>query len=709
MHIDWLNSLRVNSTRRNSSLHLGTPHSLESRTLLSATSVGPEFRVNTFTSLSQGAADVASDADGDFVVVWNSSNQDGSGLGIYAQRYNAAGTPQGSEFKVNSTVSRNQSDPVVAMDAAGNFTVAWESYEQDGSWWGIYAQRYNSSGTPQGPEFLVNTWTANYQREPDIAMDANGHFVVTWYSVPQDGGLEGIYAQRFDPTGTREGGEFRVNTWTTDEQTSPTVAMDADGDFVIAWRSYLQDGAEYGVFAQRFDSLGVAQGAEFQVNTHSFKSQLSPSVGMSVQGDFVIAWESYLHDGSSDGIYAQRYNSLGVPQGAEFLVNSFTIGQQRFPAVAVDSQGDFVITWQTLGPDGDGYGIYAQRYNSDGSTESTNFRVNTFTSGWQLAPTVAMDSDGDLVFAWQSAAQDGSSYGVFAQRFLKVGQRDVPGVWREGKFYLDSNHSGTWNGPATDARIVIGDPTDTPLVGDWNGDSYDEIGYWCNGTFSLDTNGNGFWDGPATDAQFPFGNPTDTPLVGDWNNDGIDDIGVWRAGKFYLDLNGNRAWNGPAIDTMFAFGIPTDQPIIGDWNGDGTDDVGVRRDQKFYLDANGNRMWNIGVDEVFGFGNPSDTPIVGDWNGDGIDDIGVWRAGQFYLDSTPDHFWNGYFDQRVPFGTVTDTPLIGYWRPKTIPGTPPAGALPPSSSQVSVPAAAPQPDGETLASLLAAPSKKRDR
>ena len=38
---------------------------------------------------------MAMDADGDFVVAWTSQDQDGSSTGVYAQRYNAAGLPQG--------------------------------------------------------------------------------------------------------------------------------------------------------------------------------------------------------------------------------------------------------------------------------------------------------------------------------------------------------------------------------------------------------------------------------------------------------------------------------------------------------------------------------------------------------------------------------------------------------------------------------------
>ncbi len=85
------------------------------------------------------------DADGDFVVTWVSDGQDGSGWGIYAQRYNAAGVAEGAEFLVNTVTSSNQSSPAIAMDADGGFVVTWQSFVQDGSGYGIYAQRYNNA------------------------------------------------------------------------------------------------------------------------------------------------------------------------------------------------------------------------------------------------------------------------------------------------------------------------------------------------------------------------------------------------------------------------------------------------------------------------------------------------------------------------------------------------------------------------------------
>src|SRR5687768_10593422 len=102
---------------------------LERRALLSLTPAGPEFPVNSYNFEFQAVPAVAMDADGDFVVAWESLGQDEAGTydqptaGVYAQRYNAAGVRQGPEFRVNTTTTNAQQAPAVAMDDSGDFVV----------------------------------------------------------------------------------------------------------------------------------------------------------------------------------------------------------------------------------------------------------------------------------------------------------------------------------------------------------------------------------------------------------------------------------------------------------------------------------------------------------------------------------------------------------------------------------------------------------
>ena len=381
-----------------------------------------EIRVNTTTGNLQSLPATAIDADGDFVVVWASNSQDGSGYGVYGQRYSSTGVALGSEFLVNTAAANNQTLPAVAMDADGDFVVTWQSnLGQDGSGEGIYAQRYSSTGAVLGSEFRVNSFTTGDQSLPAVACESNGDFVIVWTSF-QGGSNREIYLQRYSSAGAAIDSELRVNTHTTNYQNLPAVAMDADGDFAVVWASNLQDGSYYGIYAQRYTSAGAAAGSEFQVNDETSNRQNQPSIAMDSDGDFVVTWQSNYQDGSNFGVYAKPYTSDGSTASSEFRVNTRTASFQTIPTAAMDASGSFLISWQSFSQDGSGYGIYGQRYDSSGTPAGSEFSHNSFTTGYQTVAATAMDADGDFVVFWSSNGQDGSSDGVYGKLYTSSGQ-----------------------------------------------------------------------------------------------------------------------------------------------------------------------------------------------------------------------------------------------------------------------------------------------
>lgn len=340
--------------------------SLEDRTVPSLSVVGSEFAINTTTAdtqqtFAQSPQAVATDANGNFIVVWSSNKQDGNGQGVYARRYDSFGNPLGGEFRVNSTTNNDQEFSTVAMDATGDFVITWSSNNQDGNGWGVYAQRYDSTGNPLGGEFRVNTTTQDNQEFSTVAMDAAGDFVITWSSRNQDGNGWSIYARRYDSAGNPLGGEFQVNSTTEDNQEFSTVALDAAGNFVITWSSRNQDGNGWGIYAQRYDSAGVAQGGEFQINSYTRDDQKFSRVAYLPDGGFLITWSSNNQDGNSWGIYAQRYDASGTAQGNEFRVNTTTAGPQQNSAIAVSANGEAIVVWSGQGAT-DNTGIDGQRF-----------------------------------------------------------------------------------------------------------------------------------------------------------------------------------------------------------------------------------------------------------------------------------------------------------------------------------------------------------
>jgi len=369
---------------------------------LFAIKAGDEFQVNTSTDWRTYNPAVAMDKKGNFVIAWESLNQDGDRYGIYARRFNKKGKALGSEFQVNTTGSGNQQSPAIAMNPKGNFVIVWAYH-------GISAQRYSNKGKALGTEFQVNTFSGYSLGNPKIAMDAKGNFAIVWEN-------NGIYAQRFNKYGAALGTEFQVNT--EPYQDDPAIAMDKKGNFVI---TYTRSGQDDEILAQRFNKQGTPQGPEFQVNTYTDDRQAYPAVGMDKKGNFVIAWMSEGPASWTFGIYAKKFNKKGKAIGSEFLVNTPTNwGDQYYPVIVVEEKGDFVISYEDWsGKDGGGRGIMAQRFNKKGKAVGSEFVVNTYSSWEQRRPAIARDVKGNFVITWKTDADDASLSLIYAKKFKK--------------------------------------------------------------------------------------------------------------------------------------------------------------------------------------------------------------------------------------------------------------------------------------------------
>ncbi|MGY4645846.1 S1 family peptidase [Cellulomonas sp. URHB0016] len=214
------------------------------------------------------------------------------------------------------------------------------------------------------------------------------------------------------------------------------------------------------------------------------------------------------------------------------------------------------------------------------------------------------------------------------------------GVWQSGAWYLKD----------TGAPFGYGNPTDTPLLADWDGDGLDTVGVH-RGTWWYLNNQN---DSSGPEHAFMYGNSGDTAIVGDWDGDGIETVGVHRGAWWYL----NNQNDGSAPEYAFMYGNSGDTALVGDWDGDGIDTVGVWRGRAWYLN---NQNDNSAPEYTFLYGVSSDTPVVGDWDGDGSDSVGVWRAGTWHLNNQTD---SSAPEHSFAYGSPSDVPLVGVWKTK---------------------------------------------
>ena len=220
------------------------------------------------------------------------------------------------------------------------------------------------------------------------------------------------------------GGQFLVNTTTTNNQTMPSVAMDGNGDFTIAWQSEGQGLSFFNnIEARASTATATGWAANFMVDTvDNTTINFAPYVGMSDDGMIAISWSNtadpnYLLDGTvSTDVFAKVYNAQGA-----MLVDQFSVNGGGDSTVAFDSADDFAVSWEMLttqdniqsSPQSD---VFAQEYQLYDATGALNFQVirakfrlnsantdttvNDFWPNEQTGAQVAMDADGDIVASY---------------------------------------------------------------------------------------------------------------------------------------------------------------------------------------------------------------------------------------------------------------------------------------------------------------------
>ena len=417
---------------------------------------GPELRLETDPVGYQFSAQAAGLPGGGFVVVWISSGgsvgSDDPGHGVVARRFDAAGAPLDPvEFQVNTYTTSYQTDSAVAADGSGRFVVVWESdgsHDTDDDSWSIQARRYAADGQPLGDEFQVNVYTTASQTTPAVAATPSGEFVVVWDSYGSSGTDPSGYsvqARRFDADGEPAGEEFQVNSYTTDLQLSPAVAIDATGRFVVAWASgNPADPDSWEIRARRFDADGQADGEEFEVSSHDpDQGEFGPEVALDSTGSFVVAWTSRGspgNDGDGLSVQARLFDGNGQPRGDQFQVNSYTTSYQALPSVDADGQGRFLVVWQStgsFGDDTDAVSAQARQFGFEGGPGSPEFQVNSFTPGFQYFPVLARGS-GATVAVWSTQIL---AVPAFDRSMIRA-QRFATALFADG---FESGDTGGWS------------------------------------------------------------------------------------------------------------------------------------------------------------------------------------------------------------------------------------------------------------------------
>jgi Ca2+-binding RTX toxin-like protein len=333
---------------------------------------------------------------------------------IKGQYMTATGARSGAEFVLDQSFGYGQVDPNMATvsTASGDIVmVTWTENTISNDFLDVYAKTINvSTGQMSGP-FLVSAGGAGSQSGSTVTALAGGRFVVAWTDRAEvNTGDLNVKAAIFNANGTVVSSGITLNSTTTGDQSYPSITALKGGGFVASWESSGGTGDNRtDVIARVFTAGGAAVGGEIRVNSTTANDQYDSSVTALENGGFVVTWTDVSAVTSPyEEIRLQVYTAAGVRVGGEVMVNDLTAGLQNQPVVTSLSDGRFVVTWtDDSSPVGDPAfsDIRAQVFTATGAASGAEFLVNSSTVGFQSRPTVTELADGRIAFAWADASQ----------------------------------------------------------------------------------------------------------------------------------------------------------------------------------------------------------------------------------------------------------------------------------------------------------------
>jgi hypothetical protein len=391
-----------------------------------------EFLVNNPTGTTgYNYSDVAVLADDSFAIIYSYLLWPYKAMG---QIFDADGVP-GASLEITSNSGGYVYMATVTPLDTGEILAVWYGDDQSTGGTpdtlGVFGQVFNLDGSEAGDRFIVNTTTAGSQAYPVAAGLEGDGFVITWLSNGQDGSGWGVFAQLYDDTWAPVGGEFQVNQYATDNQVNVDVTRIDGGGFAFAWNTPDPTGTGYHeeVYGRIYNASGSAATDEFNLASLGlYWDQETPTIDSVPGGGFIACWWGHHYTSYNYRVSCREINADGTKAWANdmtvFSEYGAAANYQAYPDVAVDTAGDFTVTWQRYIDSTDKWDIHARKYDGDGAPVDSQFNGSVHTADTQQYPAADAFSDDGFILVWQSTAQDGDSgTDIFAQRFNADGTR----------------------------------------------------------------------------------------------------------------------------------------------------------------------------------------------------------------------------------------------------------------------------------------------
>ncbi len=268
--------------------------------------------VNVHAAGQQKRPHISTCHDGRFNVVWEDDTDENGYYQIKMRGFTADGNERFAQRTVNAEPEGQQYRPRVAMAPDGSCVVVWQTDRNNDGSFDVRMRGFNADGTVRWSDRRVNPESRGNQRNPRVAMAPSGDFVVVWEDDTDGNGYYQIHMRGFDGKGNQEFGRTTVNVKSAGQQLHPDVAVDSEFRPVVVWSDDRDENGYYQIKMRGFENDASERISERTVNTTAKGQQRYPSICMEADGKFVVAYEDDRNNDGKANILIRGYNADGT-------------------------------------------------------------------------------------------------------------------------------------------------------------------------------------------------------------------------------------------------------------------------------------------------------------------------------------------------------------------------------------------------------------
>jgi hypothetical protein len=191
--------------------------------------------------------------------------------------------------------------------------------------------------------------------------------------------------------------DFIISSEGNNEQSYPAIATLGNGNIVAVWDSQTQ--SDHDIIAQIFDSAFYKVGKEIQVKTGNGNQTMPFVIDLRSKNRMAFFWQ----DKTTGDICLKIFDYDGTPVSEEIKANTFKSYYAADDAnirVAVNSLGNFFMTWQIEDSLFSTWDVRGRLFNSSGSPLTDDFKVNDPSEADQSRPSVCAFGDDNFVVTY---------------------------------------------------------------------------------------------------------------------------------------------------------------------------------------------------------------------------------------------------------------------------------------------------------------------